>query len=77
MKKKVGLLMLVLLGSLMLVGSAFAHTAPPCNDTNGDGSASGYEYAKHHIVPMAQAQNLGNGGHKPGVIHQGFSACQQ
>jgi hypothetical protein len=77
MKKKIGLLMLLLMGSLLIVSSAFAHTAPPCNDTNGSGSPSGLEYAKHHIVPMAKANNLGDGGHKPGVSHQGFSACQQ
>ena len=43
------------------------HSAPPCN---GDGR----DYAEHHIVPLATAGKLGNGGHKPGG-HQGFSLC--
>ncbi|XEC94244.1 hypothetical protein AB6A23_23475 [Paenibacillus tarimensis] len=60
--------------AIMLSGSAAAHQAPPCNDSDGDGSPSGFDYAQHHIVPMAQSQMLGDGGHKPGA-HQGFSAC--
>ncbi|WP_199616276.1 hypothetical protein [Paenibacillus alkalitolerans] len=62
--------------AVMMSGVATAHQAPPCNDSDGDGSPSGYDYAQHHIVPMAQNQTLGDGGHKPGV-HQGFSACQR
>lgn len=63
--------------SLMLLGAASgasAHVAPPCNDANGDGMASGREYATHHISAMAKEGMLGNGGHKPGS-HQGFSVC--
>lgn len=58
---------------LMMVAaiSAFAHPAPPCNDTNMDGRPSGHEYAEHHIVPLAHDGLLGQ-GHKPGT-HRGFS----
>jgi hypothetical protein len=59
-----------------IVGTTSAHTAPPCNDYNGDGSPSGQEYAQHHIVPMAQDGKLGNEGHKPG-FHKGFNACHE
>jgi hypothetical protein len=66
------ILVLVFVIALMTVSTAFA--APPCNDTNEDGSASGYEYAQYHIVPLAQVGGLGEGGHKPGS-HHGFSIC--
>jgi hypothetical protein len=59
---------------LMTAGIAGAHSAPPCNDTDGDGSPSGAEYAAHHISVLAQDGALGNGGHKPGS-HKGFSLC--
>jgi hypothetical protein len=49
-------------------GGALAHTAHPC--AGGDGES----YAQHHIVPLAKAGMLGNGGHKPGS-HGGFSLC--
>lgn len=55
-------------------GTAFAHGAPPCNDSDGDGAASGREYATHHIVSLATERGLGEDGHKPGS-HQGFSVC--
>lgn len=74
MKKATLVALTLLLVTLALAGSAAAHTAPPCNDANGDGSPSGYEYAQHHIRPMAQAGSLGDGGHKPGA-HHGFSVC--
>lgn len=66
----------LLLVGLMLMSAvpAFAHTAAPCNDTDGDGSASGAEYARHHIVALATTGGLGDGGHKPGA-HRGFSLC--
>ncbi|RBW69472.1 hypothetical protein [Bacillus taeanensis] len=60
--------------SIMIAGVAGAHTAPPCNDSDGDGLPSGQEYAQHHIVSMAHDGMLGNDGHKPGV-HHGFSVC--
>jgi hypothetical protein len=53
---------------------ASAHSAPPCNDADGDGAPSGREYAAHHIVPLATAGALGAGGHVPGS-HGGFSLC--
>jgi len=69
--KKFLIVLLVLAIAMMTVSTAFA--APPCNDANGDGSPSGYEYAHGHIVPLAHAGALGQ-GHKPGS-HHGFSAC--
>lgn len=74
MRRIVVLLLVLAVVMVMAVPAAFAHTAPPCNDTNGDGSPSGHEYAQHHIVPMAKAGALGNDGHKPGA-HHGFSVC--
>jgi hypothetical protein len=56
------------------LGVTSTAAAPPCNDTNGDGAPSGQEYAQYHIVPLAQAGQLGAGGHIPGS-HQGFSLC--
>jgi hypothetical protein len=60
--------------AMAIAAPAAAHTAPPCNDTDGDGSPSGFEYAAHHVSALAQAGGLGAGGHKPGS-HQGFSLC--
>ncbi|MFZ5816750.1 MAG: hypothetical protein ACOY93_15875 [Bacillota bacterium] len=74
MRKVTVVVLMLMLLTLALAGTASAHTAPPCNDSNGDGSPSGQEYAWHHIRPMAQAGSLGEGGHKPGV-HHGFSVC--
>ena len=72
--KKVVLVLLVVVISMLAVSSAFA-AAPllPCNDMDGDGSPSGYEYAHGHIVALAHLGNLGQ-GHKPGS-HMGFAAC--
>jgi hypothetical protein len=74
MLRKVLLVALVLLIALVAVLPAAAHAAPPCNDSDGDGSPSGREYAAHHISFLAQEGGLGNDGHKPGS-HQGFSLC--
>ena len=74
MKKKLIVLSLVLLLTFALATPAFAHNAGPCNDTNGDGSPSGQEYAAHHIVALATTGGLGAGGHIPGS-HHGFSLC--
>lgn len=63
-----------LLGAAALPGVASAHNAGPCNDDDGDGTPSGYEYATHHIVAAAHEGALGNEGHKPGT-HMGFSLC--
>ena len=67
---------LIAAAALLLATTAVAgaHSAPPCNDSNGDGSPSGAEYAAHHIAFLAQERGLGNGGHKPGS-HMGFSLC--
>ncbi|MBW3619004.1 MAG: hypothetical protein KY461_02055 [Actinobacteria bacterium] len=63
---------------------ALAHSAPPCDDADGDGSSSGEEYAQHHIRPNAEEGSLGSSqdqaadegtGHSPGAQHQGYSAC--
>jgi hypothetical protein len=50
-----------------------AAQAAPCNDTNGDGSPSGFEYAQFHVTALAHEGLLGH-VHKPGE-HQGFSLC--
>jgi hypothetical protein len=67
----------LLAASLLVLGAALpasAHLAGPCDDSDGDGMASGREYAAHHISAFAQEGLLGNEGHKPGT-HRGFSAC--
>lgn len=74
MKKKLIVLTLVLMLTLALATPVFAHTTGPCNDSDGDGSFSGREYAEHHITQFAHAGMLGAGGHIPGS-HHGFSAC--
>lgn len=51
-----------------------SHSTGPCNDSDGDGSFSGQEYAKHHISAFARDGQLGNDAHKPGT-HRGFSVC--
>ncbi len=74
MKKRIITLVAVVMLVMAYAVPASAHTAPPCNDANGDGSPSGREYAAHHISALATAGNLGDGGHVPGV-HAGFSVC--
>lgn len=74
MKKKMIVLGLVLILTFAIASPALAHSAPPCNDSNEDGSPSGAEYAAHHIVPLATSGALGAGGHVPGS-HHGFSLC--
>ena len=74
MKKNILVVTLVLLLALALATPVFAHNAGPCNDTNGDGSPSGAEYAAHHIVALATEGELGADGHVPGS-HRGFSFC--
>ncbi len=71
--KKVLIVLLVFAIAMMIIPTAFA--AGPCEDTDGDTESSGYEYAQYHIVTLAKASGLGEGGHKPGVVHQGFSDC--
>ncbi len=72
MKRNLMILGLVILVAMAFAAPAFAHVAPPCNDSGEPGNS---DYAKHHIKPLAQAGGLGEGGHKPGVAHQGFSVC--
>lgn len=61
------------LTALALAAPAAAdHNAGPCNESGGPGNS---DYAKHHIVPLAQAGMLGSGGHVPGH-HGGYSLCQ-
>jgi len=73
MRKSVIGLLAALALTLGVSASALAQAAP-CNDTNGDGSASGFEYAQYHVSALAHEGMLGNGGHKPGE-HRGFSLC--
>ena len=72
MRKKTAAALTVAMMSVLMVGApAFAHQAP-CEETVGPGHS---EYAKHHIVPLAQQQGLGaghEGGHVPGH-HQGYA----
>ena len=71
------LLVTLPVGALLLLGGiggsapVSAHQAGPCAKTSEPGHS---EFARHHIVPLAQAGMLGAGGHKPGA-HRGFSAC--
>ncbi|HEX6255558.1 MAG TPA: hypothetical protein VFZ70_07065 [Euzebyales bacterium] len=72
--RRFAVLLLAVVLTLGLSAPAFAHDAGPCNDSDGDGSFSGQEYAAHHIVALATIGGMGNDGHKPGS-HQGFSLC--
>ena len=74
------LLVAVLLVGLLFVPGALAQ-APPCNDSDGDGSPSGREYAEHHVTALAHDGDVGavdhdgdGMAHTPGS-HMGFSAC--
>ena len=72
-------LVLVMAFLLLAIVAPAAFAAPPCNN-NGTpvddvaAGATGADYAKHHIVPLAKARGLGAGGHMPGD-HMGFSTC--
>lgn len=57
------------LTGLILVTAVPAMAASPCN-----GDETGREYAQNHIVELATAGSLGDGGHKPGS-HHGYSTC--
>jgi hypothetical protein len=68
------LLAALLVGLLTLAfsgGSVSAHG--PCDDIDGDGSASGMEYGQFHISSHAP-HGVALGAHNPGT-HQGFSLC--
>ncbi len=72
MRKRVTYALAVSAVSALLVGApAFAHQAP-CEETAGPGHS---EYAKHHVVPLAKAGELGAGGHKPGEHHGYAGLC--
>lgn len=77
MKKLVLVLSVLALLTIAAV-PAFAHSAPPCNDSGEPGNS---DYAQHHIVPLAHDGDLGavdhdgdGVAHTPGA-HQGFSLC--
>ena len=73
MKRKIVYALAASMVSVLMVGApAFAHQAGPCAPSADPGHS---EFAQHHIVPFALGGALGAGGHKPGVVHQGFSFC--
>lgn len=71
MRRNMLILVIVLLVALVTVFPAFAHSAPPCNNSGEPGNS---DYAQHHIKALATEGKLGEGGHMPGS-HQGFSRC--
>lgn len=54
-----------------LAVAAAGHSTGPCADSGEPGHS---DYARHHVVPNAQAGTLGADGHTPGS-HMGYSAC--
>lgn len=78
MKRKLLVVVMVLVFTLMSVVPAFAHAAPPCADSGDPGHS---DYARHHISVLAKAGDLGRVDHDgdgiahvPGA-HQGYSLC--
>lgn len=71
MRRRILTLVLAVLTALPSALGASAHSAPPCNDS---GEAGHSDYARHHIVVLATAGELGHDGHVPGD-HQGYSLC--
>lgn len=65
-------LAMALLTGAFAAGAASAHG--PCDDIDGDGSASGREYAQFHISSHTPHGVAHSGAHNPGT-HQGFSLC--
>ncbi len=60
---------------LMVAGPAFAaHNVGPCGNPTVAAEPGHSEFAKHHIVPLAQSGVPGADRHVPGE-HRGFSAC--
>ena len=72
--RRIAVFVLLTLALMLVAVPVTRAQAPPCNDTDGDGSPSGHEYATHHVSAMAREGMLGAGGHIPGS-HQGFSLC--
>ncbi len=70
MRRRILTFALAVLAALPLALGASAHAAPPCNDSGEPGHS---DYAKHHIVVLATAGELGH-VHVPGS-HQGYSLC--
>ena len=68
--RKLLIVILVLLISLVVAVPVFADGLPPCNDSGDPGNS---DYAKHHIAFLAKQGVIGH-GHVPGT-HQGFSDC--
>lgn len=71
MRKLFVVFVLAVMLVFVVASPVFAHQAGPCGDAGEPGNS---DYAQHHIVPLAQDGQLGDGGHKPGS-HRGFSAC--
>jgi len=73
MRKRLIVLGTSLLAAIALSGPASA-THSDCPAASNPNEPGHSEFAKHHIVPMAQAGTLGAGGHMPGV-HTGMHGC--
>jgi len=72
MNKRIVALSAGIVMALSTAPSALAdHQAGPCTPSEDPGHS---EYAQHHIVVLAEAGMLGNGGHKPGE-HHGVGGC--
>ncbi len=67
-RRIIAVVVLAMMSALMFSAPASAHQAP-CADELGPGHS---EFAKHHIVPLANKGLLGQGGHIPGE-HRGFA----
>lgn len=74
MRRRLLTLTAAVVTALAFAAGSAAQPMPPCNDADGDGSPSGFEYAQNHVTELAHLGMLGNGGHVPGS-HRGFSLC--
>ena len=74
MRRRLAVILVTVMVSMTLAVSASAHNGGPCGDSGGPGNS---DYATHHIAFLAKPGpgSIGGGGHVPGVIHQGSSAC--
>ena len=69
MRRRLAVVIVTVMATMTLaMGASADHNVGPCNDSGEPGNS---DYATHHIVPA----ELGNDAHKPGVSHNGFSAC--
>jgi hypothetical protein len=71
MSKRMAALGAAILIAISTAPAYASHQAGPCTPSEDPGHS---EYAQHHIVVLAQAGMLGNGGHVPGE-HNGFGGC--